>query len=66
MLGVISSFLLSLDLGERQGASVLGLLGSILPLQWRPNSASNIAEALLEAAIEPIAGIHVVNSELMT
>ncbi len=49
--------------GENAMASVLELLGPVLPRRLRPNPAPKIAEALLLAAIQPMAGIHVITSE---
>lgn len=51
--------------GETAAASILTLLGPVLPRRWHVNPAHKIAEALLEAAIDPMAGIHVVSSERM-
>lgn len=48
--------------GERAAECVLKTLGPLLPRGWRVNPADNIARALLEAAIEARAGVHIVRS----
>lgn len=48
--------------GERAAECVLKTLGPLLPRRWRVNPADNIARALLEAAIEARAGVHIVRS----
>ncbi|MFA7505898.1 MAG: NAD(P)H-binding protein [Burkholderiaceae bacterium] len=48
--------------GERLAALALARAGPLLPKRWRINPAPRIAQALLEAAIEPQPGIHVVGS----
>jgi uncharacterized protein YbjT (DUF2867 family) len=49
--------------GEHTMLVVLGLLGPVLPRRWRINPAAKIAEALIEAAVDPAPGVHVVASE---
>ena len=48
--------------GERFALRVLGVLGPVLPRAWRINPASGIATALVEAALAPQPGEHVVPS----
>lgn len=48
--------------GERLALTVLGALGPVLPRAWRINPASEIAKALVEAALAPQPGEHVVAS----
>lgn len=48
--------------GERAAECVLKTLSPLLPRGWRVNPADNIARALLEAAIEARAGVHIVRS----
>ncbi|MFX5610906.1 hypothetical protein ABTD85_21005, partial [Acinetobacter baumannii] len=42
--------------GERLALTVLGALGPMLPRAWRINPASEIAKALVEAALAPQPG----------
>lgn len=49
--------------GESVSVSVLSALSPILPRKWRLNPALKIAEALLNAAIHPLPGVHVITSE---
>jgi len=51
--------------GERMMVPLLAWLGPLLPRRWRINPATRIAAALLEAALDPKPGIHVVGSERM-
>lgn len=51
--------------GERAALVALGTLGPLLPRRWRINPAENIARALLQAALEPRPGVHVVSSEAL-
>ncbi|MFM9437363.1 uncharacterized protein YbjT (DUF2867 family) [Janthinobacterium sp. CG_23.3] len=48
---------------ERLLVSGLALAGPLLPRRWRLNPAAHIARALLEAALSPQAGIHIVSAE---
>ncbi|MCF3521062.1 NAD-dependent dehydratase [Stenotrophomonas maltophilia] len=48
--------------GERFALTVLGALGPVLPRAWRINPATEIARALVEAALAPQPGEHVVAS----
>ncbi|OZI43735.1 NAD-dependent dehydratase [Bordetella genomosp. 5] len=50
-------------LGERLGLAVLGALGPVLPRRYRINPAERIAAALLDAAVSPRPGVHVVGSD---
>ncbi|WP_153676125.1 NAD-dependent dehydratase [Stenotrophomonas maltophilia] len=51
--------------GERLALTVLGALGPLLPRAWRINPASEIAMALVEAALAPQPGEHVVTSSAL-
>ncbi|GFF08585.1 NAD-dependent dehydratase [Stenotrophomonas maltophilia] len=51
--------------GERLALMVLGALGPMLPRAWRINPASEIAKALVEAALAPRPGEHVVASSAL-
>ncbi len=44
---------------------VLGALGPMLPRAWRINPASEIAKALVESALAPQPGEHVVASSAL-
>jgi uncharacterized protein YbjT (DUF2867 family) len=48
--------------GEHLASLVLGALGPVLPKAWRINPAENIAAAMVEAALVPRAGVHIVSS----
>ena len=48
--------------GEHLALQVLGALGPLLPRGWRMNPAGNIAAALVDAALEPLPGEHVVSA----
>lgn len=50
-------------LGERLLVLGLTLAGPILPHRWRVNPAPQIAQALIEAAVNPEPGAHVVTSD---
>ena len=60
--GLISGPRQEFRAGERAAECVLKTLGPLLPRGWRVNPADNIARALLEAAIEARAGVHIVRS----
>jgi hypothetical protein len=49
-------------LGEKLASIALGVLKPVLPRRLRINPATKIAEALVEAAVVPRPGIHVVTS----
>lgn len=51
--------------GERFALQVLGVLGPLLPRAWRINPAPVIARALVEAALAPQPGEHVVPSRAL-
>lgn len=51
--------------GERLALKVLGVLGPVLPRAWRINPAAEIAKALVEAALAPQPGQHVVASSAL-
>lgn len=51
--------------GERFALTVLGALGPVVPRAWRINPASEIAKALVEAALAPQPGEHVVASSAL-
>ncbi|WP_232207568.1 NAD-dependent epimerase/dehydratase family protein [Pseudoxanthomonas sp. J35] len=46
--------------GERAALAVLRVAGPLLPRAWRISPAARIAAALVEAAVEPVPGRHVV------
>jgi uncharacterized protein YbjT (DUF2867 family) len=46
--------------------TTLGVLKPVLPLRWRISPASHIASALLESAVNPVAGFHVINADRLT
>ncbi|MDR6092969.1 NAD-dependent dehydratase [Stenotrophomonas sp. SORGH_AS_0321] len=48
--------------GEHLAMQVLGVLGPLLPRGWRINPADNIAAALVDAALAPRPGEHVVSA----
>lgn len=48
--------------GERVSQFVLGLAGPLLPRRWRLNPAERIAQALIEAALGPKPGMHIIAS----
>jgi len=50
---------------RRRLLQVLGVLGPVLPLAWRINPASRIARALVDAALAPPPGEHVVASSAL-
>ncbi|MFV8782620.1 NAD(P)H-binding protein [Microbulbifer sp. SA54] len=49
-------------LGERLATVLLNIAGPLLPRQWRINPATNIAQALLDAAIDPRSGVSSIGS----
>ncbi|MGA3797821.1 NAD-dependent dehydratase [Pseudomonas fluorescens] len=61
--GVIGGTRDELRLGERALVVVLGMVGRLLPVRWRLNPASRIAQMLLESALEHRPGIHIITSE---
>jgi len=63
--GVIGGHRDEFRLGERMMAMGLTLAGPLLPKRWRLNPAPQIASALLEAAVRPKPGVHVVTSDRM-
>ncbi|MCO5787236.1 NAD-dependent dehydratase [Pseudomonas sp. G11-1] len=60
--GLISGPRQAFRLGERAAEWVLQALGPVLPRSMRVNPAENIAQALLEAAIDAQTGMHAVRS----
>ncbi|MGV8959943.1 MAG: NAD-dependent epimerase/dehydratase family protein [Stenotrophomonas sp.] len=48
--------------GEHLASVVLGALGPLLPRAWRINPADHIAAAMVEAALAPQPGVHVIGS----
>ncbi|SDO80035.1 Uncharacterized conserved protein YbjT, contains NAD(P)-binding and DUF2867 domains [Rhodoferax sp. OV413] len=63
--GVIGGHRDEFRLGERIMVMALAWTGPMLPKRWRLNPAPRIASALLEAAIHPKTGVHVVTSDQM-
>ncbi|TGW16513.1 NAD-dependent dehydratase [Stenotrophomonas maltophilia] len=51
--------------GEHFALRVLGVLGPVLPRAWRINPAERIARALVDAALAPPPGEHVVTSSAL-
>ncbi len=51
--------------GEHFALQVLGVLGPVLPRAWRINPARRIARALVDAALAPPPGEHVVASSAL-
>lgn len=49
--------------GERAAMAVLGAVGPVLPRRWRINPAERIAQAMVDAAVQPMPGLHVIASE---
>ena len=49
--------------GERAAMAVLGAVGPVLPRRWRINPAERIAQAMVDAAVQPIPGLHVIASD---
>lgn len=52
--------------GERAAVLALTLFGPLLPRGWRLNPATRIARALLDAALNPAPGSHVIASDRLT
>ena len=52
-------------LGETLATHLLRTLHPLLPTKWRINPAERIADALLDAALDPPAGVHVVASDAL-
>lgn len=49
--------------GERAALALLGALGPVVPRRWRINPAGRIAQAMVDAAVQPTPGVQVVASE---
>lgn len=52
-------------LGETLATHLLRTLHPLLPRKWRINPSERIADALLDAALDPPAGVHVVASDAL-
>lgn len=63
--GLIGGTRDELRVGERVAAVVLRIAGPLLPRRWRINPATRIADALLDAALAPAPGVHVVTSDAL-
>jgi uncharacterized protein YbjT (DUF2867 family) len=61
--GLIGGKRAQFRLGERVLEAVLTVAGPLLPRRWRINPAPHIARALLDAAIEPPPGRHIVPAQ---
>lgn len=61
--GVIGGQRSEFRFGESILVTILGVLKPVLPLRWRINPASRIASTLIEAAINPAPGIHVIGAD---
>ena len=51
--------------GERVATQVLRTAAPLLPRRWRINPASNIAKAMLEAAVAAPVGVHTIESSAL-
>lgn len=63
--GIISGHRNEFRLGERVMLGALRVAAPLLPRRWRPNPASKIAKALLDAALLPQPGVSVIAAERM-
>ena len=63
--GLISGQREEFRLGERLMVATLGVTGPLLPRRWRLNPAHNIAQALLQAALAPEPGVHIITATQM-
>ncbi|WP_432592690.1 NAD-dependent dehydratase [Stenotrophomonas maltophilia] len=63
--GLIGGQRQQLRRGEHFALRVLGVLGPVLPRAWRINPAERIARALVDAALAPPPGEHVVTSSAL-
>lgn len=61
--GVIGGSREEVRFGERALVLLLKVAAPLLPRRWQLNPPSSIARALLEAAINPLPGVHVITSE---
>ena len=61
--GLIGGHRQAFRAGERVSQLVLGLAGPLLPRRWRLNPAERIAQALVEATLQPQPGTHLITSE---
>lgn len=61
--GVIGGQRSDFRFGESILVAILGALKPVLPRRWRISPASNIAGALMKAAINPAPGIHVISAD---
>ena len=52
--------------GEGRALVVSRLLRPLLPMTWRPSRATRIADALVDAALHPVPGRHVVDAAVLT
>ena len=52
--------------GEGRALAVSRLLRPLLPMAWRPSRATRIADALVDAALHPVPGRHVVDAAVLT
>ena len=52
--------------GEGRALAVSRLLRPLLPMKWRPSRATRIADALVDAALHPVPGRHVVDAAVLT
>ena len=61
--GLIGGHRQTFRAGERVAQLAAGLAGPLLPRRWRLNPAERIAQALIEAALQPKPGVHLITSE---
>jgi len=52
--------------GERAAMVALRALHPVLPRRWRINPADRIADAMIDAAVKPQSGVHVIASDALT
>ncbi len=61
--GLIGGHRQTFRAGERVAQLAADLAGPLLPRRWRLNPAERIAQALIEAALQPKPGVHLITSE---
>ena len=62
VFAALGSLLLAVRPGEARMLAVSRLLRPLLPMQWRPSRAERIADALVDAALNPPDGVSVVDA----
>ncbi len=61
--GIIGGQRSEFRFGESLLVTILGALKPVLPRRWRVNPALHIASALIESAINPVPGIHIISAD---